>query len=302
MSVKLQQLRQFVVLAETGSFTLAAEKLNMSQPPLSVSIRKLEVELGVELFLRFPRGVSLTHSGAAALVEARRALFYADEAIRAARAAYSGVKGRFTLGFAASSALVVLPGLLKAYRLKFPEVQITLREHDNTSLIEGLVAGKIDMGIIRTPTLFPPDIAHVEIERDVLNCVISRNVPLAHKKSIRIADLANEPFVNYISSGYMPGLNATVRDVFLSAGVAPLITQEALQINTLIGLVSAGVGCAFAPSKCRFAAPPEVVFRHVDDLPPAGIVGSAICHLPSLSNKAALALKSLATEMAALTA
>ncbi|WP_168990540.1 LysR substrate-binding domain-containing protein [Aureimonas flava] len=296
MTVKLQQLRHFVTLADAGSFTLAAERLHMAQPPLSVSIRKLEEELGTELFTRYARGVALTPSGAAALMEARRALFHSAEAVRAARAASSGVKGRFKLGFASSSALVVLPKLLRAYRQQFPEVQIALRERDNTTLVEALLSGELDVGIIRSPSILPPEVSLVEIERDTLSLVVSREAPLAYKKSIVMADLANEEFVNYTASGRIPGLNAIVQNVFLSAGIAPRVVQEALQINTLIGLVAAGIGCALIPSKCRVAALPDVIFRQIDDLPAAGGVGSSFCHLADLDNKAALALKDLAIQ------
>src|SRR5262245_37732447 len=126
--MKLQQLRQFVTLAETLNFHRAAERLNMAQPPLSISIRKLEEELGAQLFVRGQQGVQLTAEGHAALDDARLSLPHAEQVQRAVRETSAGERGGLRIGFVGSATYHLLPRLLKGFRVSYPLIDVTLAE------------------------------------------------------------------------------------------------------------------------------------------------------------------------------
>src|SRR5690606_26696628 len=146
-----RHLKQFVVLAETLNFRKAAEKLHMSQPPLSVSIRKLEAELGVELFLRGKDGVKLTESGEAALADARRALFHAGQFKQAAVAASTGEGGVLRVGFVGSATHAILPDILSRFRQRYPKVQLVLREATSIRIVQELADESLGVGVVRVP-------------------------------------------------------------------------------------------------------------------------------------------------------
>ena len=126
--MELRQLRYFVMLAETGNFHRAAERLNMSQPPLTVAIRKLEEELGAALFIRSARGVALTAAGRASLEMARATLAQADRFREAAREGAAGERGRLRVGFVGSATFELLPRLIAEYRRRYPAVELVLEE------------------------------------------------------------------------------------------------------------------------------------------------------------------------------
>jgi DNA-binding transcriptional LysR family regulator len=136
--MELRQLQQFVVLAETLNFRAAAERLFMSQPPLSVSIRKLEEELGVKLFRRTTHDVQLTQEGRAALESARQTLFHAQEVARVARSTATGLSGMLRIGFVGSAKNTLLPRLLPRFRELYPNVVLKFTEESNTWIINAL--------------------------------------------------------------------------------------------------------------------------------------------------------------------
>jgi DNA-binding transcriptional LysR family regulator len=282
----LRQLRQFVMLAETLNFHRAAERLNMAQPPLSVSIKKLEQEIGAQLFDRDRRNVKLTEAGYAILDDARRSLHHAAEIGRIARVAAAGESGRIKLSFAASATYNLLPALLPVYRYRYPNVKLELREGTNTEILTLLEAQEIDVGLVRVPTSFPRSIELVTIEHDVLVVAIPSANPLARRSKLTLADLAGEPFVNHASSGRVAGLHAATKRMFEQAGVAPDITQEALQVHTIISLVESGLGVALVPSVSARHASERIVFRHLDNPPPAATIGIALAYQPKHQSSA----------------
>ena len=158
MAIDLRQLRQLIVLAETLSFRETAERLNMTQPPLSVSIRKLEESLGVRLFDRTTHSVRLTDAGRAVLADARRALFHAEEVKRVARDTVKGLAGQLRIGFVGSAKAALLPRVLPVYRKVYPNVSLNLTEGSNTAIVKGISDGDIDIGIVRSPFVFASEL------------------------------------------------------------------------------------------------------------------------------------------------
>lgn len=241
--MELRQLRQFVVLAETLNFTRAAERLHMAQPPLSASIRKLEEELGVILFDRLPSGVRLTPIGEAVQSEAHLALFHADQVRRTAREGAAGTTGLLRLGFTGSAAYEAIPRLLKAFRTEYPKVSIELYESTTTELLRRVEVQAMDVALVAYPVL-EGTAAQIELlRRGQLMVAVHADSPLAGLAEITLPQLAKEPFILH-SRTQAPHLHSIVLHAFQQAGVQPRVVQQAVHVNSILGLVEAGLGAA----------------------------------------------------------
>lgn len=244
--IKLAQIRQFVALAEEGSFHRAASLLNMAQPPLSVGIRKLEEELGAPLFVRGPRGVRLTPAGEVALSSARQTLHHIEEMRQAVRKAVVGERGRLRVGFVASATLELLPRLLIAYRAKYPQIELKLEESRTAELLEDVEQGRIDVAIVRTPVMTQANVHIERLQGDTLCLAVQKGSRWAGRQSIRLAELQDEPFVVF-SPDRVPSMYAITMLVCQREGFVPRIAEEAGQLQTILCLVESGIGVALVP-------------------------------------------------------
>lgn len=243
---ELRQLAQFVAIAEAGSFRAAAERVFVAQPALSVAMRKLEAAVGAPLFTRGRRGVVLTAAGQAFVVEARRCLQHAEQARQGARQAALGEGGTVRLGFVGSAAYRLLPRLLPGFIARYPGIRLDLVEGTTVSIVPMLRDGRLDAGLIRTPADDTDDLQVVDIERDRLVAVLPRGHALAGRQRLGLATLRDEPFVMF-SRSQVPGLRAVVLQACRAAGFNPRTTQDATQIQTVVGLVGSGLGVALVP-------------------------------------------------------
>jgi DNA-binding transcriptional LysR family regulator len=293
----LRQLRQFVAVAEAGSFRRAAEQLCMAQPPLSVAIRKLEGEIGVPLLERSSRGVRLSAAGEAALAAARRCLRDADEVAGAARAAASGEAGRLRIGFIGSVTHALMPRLIQAFGQRYPQVKLELHEATNQQLLSAVASDALDLGFVRMPTARPPGVDFQWVQRDVFVAALPAQHPLARRRRLRLQDLADQPFIGYTPSR-VGGLHAALMQLLMQAGVSPPITQEAVQVQTVIGLVESGLGLALVPSVNAPHASRRVVFRPLADLPAGHSIGIALAHRSAGESMVAVRFRELVTEQA----
>ena len=273
----LRQLRQFVTVAETLNFRRAAERLCMAQPPLSVAIRKLEEEIGVALFDRTSRGARLTAAGHAACEVARKCLRNAEELASAARAAANGESGHLRIGFVGSVTFGLMPRFVRAFGERYPKVKLELGEVTNAEAVSAVDGGTLDIAFVRVPTMRPPAVKFQHIESDVFCIALPAGHPLASRKSLRLMDLAEEPFVGYAPSR-AGGLHAAVTQLLQRAGVSPTVAQEGVQVQTLIGLVESGLGLALVPAVSAAHAPTGVAFRPIRDLPRDAVIGIALAH------------------------
>lgn len=264
--MELRKLHYFVALAEELHFGRAARRLHITQPPLSMAIHALEQELGVRLFERAPRRVTLTHAGAAFLEQARSLLSRAQEAAELARAAARGAVGRLRVGFMSGSIYTLLPPLLREFSARYPAVQLELRELPMPEQLQQLRRGEIDVGVVRPPV----DDAELDSEvvfEEPLVVALPRGHPLARHARIAVRRLANEPFVMFQRR---PGLvmHHLVLRFCLQHGFTPRVAQEVAQSHAVVGLVSAGIGVALVPDSIRGTQLRGVVYRPLAERSP----------------------------------
>lgn len=248
--MELRHLRYFVTLASELHFGRAAEKLHISQPPLSMQIRALEEELGVALLHRTRRRVSLTHAGRAFYHDAEQILQKAEQAIVTARRAGRGEIGELVVGFISVADYNLLPLVLREFSRRYPRVTLSLKESTTDLQIADLLEGRIDVGLL-LPPVSETGIASVAILSEPLVAALPEHHPLARKRgAISLADLAGSPFI--ITPRRMaPGLYDDIVSFCHSMGFSPQIAQEAIQMQTVVSLVSAEMGVALIPSSLQ---------------------------------------------------
>jgi DNA-binding transcriptional LysR family regulator len=261
--MELRLLQYFVTLAETSNFHRAAERLHLSQPPLTVAIRKLEQELGAALFDRHPRGVTLTAAGVAALEPARATLAQAEQVRHAVKQGLTGERGRLAIGFVGSATFELLPRLIEPFRRQYPAVELVLCEGNSLEIQSRIEAGSLDLGLVRLPLQRSSRIATQVVERDHLVVALPSSHPLAHKQRLDLKQLADEPFVVHSEVSI---LRATTIAACQNAGFLARIVQEAVQLQTVLSLVQSGVGVALVPRKAQRFAPDRVAFVSLAEL------------------------------------
>ena len=262
-AIELRHLRYFVTVAEELHFGRAAQRLHVSQPPLSQQIRKLEQMLGYSLFTRTSRAVSLTAPGEAFLESARRTLRNVKRDIEETRSIGRGEVGSLHIGFVGSGMLTGLPEIFRNYREAYPRVRLRLHESFTARVIEGLGNGTLDAGILRDGG--PVDGLNVTtIFSEPFVAVLPANHPRAKQKSISPAALRDEGFVYYPRSA---GARAFEKPftMFEQYGFRPHIVQEASHWLTILRLIGAGLGVSIAPECVRWIAAPDVACLSLRD-------------------------------------
>jgi DNA-binding transcriptional LysR family regulator len=229
----LRQLRYFAVLSDELHFRRAAERLHITQAPLSLAIQALERELGSQLFLRTQRRVELTETGEALRADARAILDRVERSRETIRDLAGGKTGHLRIGFTpASSLLPFFPRLISAFRNSHPHVQVVLREQSSTDQLAALRVHEIDVGIVRNPPRHQvSDVSFAKLLTDPLVVAMHRGHRLGHRARIKIADLRDEAFIFY-PRGAGVGIYEQVIALCATRGFAPDIVQEAKESST----------------------------------------------------------------------
>lgn len=263
----LRQLQQFVAVAEELNFRRAAERLRMSQPPLSQAIKRLEDELGARLFNRTRRKVELTHPGRVLLEEAHRVLSQMARALAATRGAAQGMIGRLSVGFVPSSTYEILPAILRAFRERCPAVDLNLEELATVDQTDALRQRRIDVALNRPPTFFGRGIAQETLVRERLIAALPAEHPLAGQRAVALKALREEPFV-LIPPRWGTGYHTRVLAACEEAGFTPRVAQEPKYLHAIVGLVAAGLGVALVPASLLNLTPKGCVYRELRDRSP----------------------------------
>lgn len=261
----MRSVRCFVAVADTLHFGRAAADLHLSQPALSQRIRTLERDTGITLFTRNRRGVRLTDAGAAFLDPAKALVGQADQAVEVARRVQSGAAGRLRLGFTVVASYTALPVAVQAYRAAYPDVTIDLVEVNSPAVEEALHVGDIDVGVLHPP-LSTTGLESCALASESMVLAVPDGHPLTELPAVTFADLAGHPLLappRSVGPVIFDALMACLR----GAGVEPVVSQEAMPMTTLAGLVAAGAGVGFVTAGIAAAGRPGVVFLPVAGAP-----------------------------------
>lgn len=279
-ALELRHIRYFLAVAETLNFRRAAERLHISQPPLSTQIRMLEDEIGVQLFDRSPGGTFLTPAGVVFQSHCYRILADVDTAVDDARQAAGAKIGNLRVGWTASADFIsFLPQAISLFRADHPKVSITLTEMSSFQQIDAVGEGHLDIGIARKPEKPLSDVFELnEIWRDKLVLAVGKESALAKRKSVRIEELKDETFVSYLSDSGI-GINYVLKEICRRRGFEPRIGQEASATSMVLGLVAAGIGIGLVPWMQQLEQLRGVTFVPLD-------AEDAVCSVYAISRRA----------------
>ncbi len=245
--MELRHLRYFVAVAEELHFTRAAERLGIKQPGLSSQIRQLERELGTSLFRRLTRGAELTEIGALLLDEARGILDQAERIKAGVQSRVRGETGCIHLGFAGATCFhPLVPGIIRAYRERYPGVLVSPEQSNTPVLVAGLRRGEIDVAFVRPPLSDGEGLAVEPLVEEPMVIVLPEWHPRAGDRSMPLAALAEETLILFPRT-IGPGLHDAIIASCQRAGFSAKLGQEAPQISTTAHMVAAGFGVSIVP-------------------------------------------------------
>ncbi|MBN1083987.1 LysR family transcriptional regulator [Erwinia aphidicola] len=263
--MELRYLRYFVAVAETRHFTKAAELLNISQPPLSQQIKKLEEEIGTPLLKRLTRGVELTDAGEAFYQDARQILELSANALEKAKGIARGISGQLSIGFASSTAFhPQIFRLLRRFQDSFPAITLLPREENMATLMHELQEGLLDAAFVRLPCESSKAFNLKMIASEKMALVLPQGHRLADTPRLSLAALREEPLVLFPRE-VAPSLYEVIISACLRAGFQPDSVQQSPQISSAINMVAAGFGITIIPDSLRSIQLPGVSFHQIED-------------------------------------
>ncbi|MGO4956028.1 LysR family transcriptional regulator [Luteococcus sp. Sow4_B9] len=250
---RLRQLHYFIVVAEECHFGRAAQRLHMAQPPLSQQIRRLEKEVGVELFTRSTRHVALTPAGEDYLLHARQILAAVDAADERARRVAMGMVGRLAIGCVGSATYSLLPALSRLLGRELPGVDVSFQgEMLSQEQLTALRQGRIDLALLRPP-VDDATLTAMVLRRDRLLAAVPHTHPLADREELSVSQLAGSDLIVH-QAPRLSAMHGVVLRLFSDAGTAPRIRHEVGETSTMVTLVAAGRGVAVVPEPTRALA------------------------------------------------
>jgi DNA-binding transcriptional LysR family regulator len=266
--MSFRQMMHFVAVAEELHFGRAARRLNMAQPPLSQSIRRLETDLGVELLARSRKGVELTAAGEIFLREARQALVHADLARKLAlREAQKAQEVR--VGFIGPALYRLLPPLLVAFSRENSAIDVRLYEERTSAQVKAILRGETDVGFVTEGSPEMEDCETLIVERATIVAAVPADWPLAAAASLTLAELADYPLVLPPAQNHATEPRQVLKMFGNTGGRLPNIIQESTHANTTLSLVGAGVGFSMLTSTAALASPTNVRFIAITDYIPS---------------------------------
>ena len=268
--IDLRQLRHFVMVCEELHFRRAAERLGMTQPPLTQSIQTMERELGVALFKRSRRNVALTKAGELLLPEARGVLAQSDRLLLVARRSARGEVGTLRVGFTISASFAhPFTKAVHAFQRNHPEVALELHRTGGTKWIGLLERGEVDLCVTRPlhPINLPCGFDHVVVQRDELMLLLHAGHRLARRRTLALPSVVDEPFIAHPWQ-HGTAVYTQVMGLWASCGLVPRMGQELGDATTIMGLVAAGVGISILPSSLRVVRLEDIAWRPINTASP----------------------------------
>ena len=243
--MEFRHLRYFLAVAQELHFGRAAQHLQMAQPPLSQQIKQLEQEMGVLLFERTRRRVKLTTAGRVFQTEAKQVLAHLEQAVLKTQQASRGEIGELAIAFVSSAMYSLLPATLKQFRRQYPQVSIALHELTTAEQIPHLLNHRLDIGFARPP-IHHPELISQSVLQEPLVAVVPAHHMLARCDRLSIQTLASESFILFPRSLGM-GLYDQIISFCRQGGFSPQVVQKAVQMQTILSLVSADIGVSIVP-------------------------------------------------------
>jgi DNA-binding transcriptional LysR family regulator len=268
----LRRLRYFVACAEELHFSRAAQRLGIAQPPLSQQIKSLEAEIGTKLFNRTTRGVELTKAGVSLFEDARLVIAAAERAVVKAQRIGRGEAGSIRVGFTGSIALnPIAPAAVAAFRVQYPLVEVRLDENTTRASLAALRDGRLDIALIRPAAGETEGLCCEKLLEERMLVAVPASHHFAARASIRLEELAQEPFVLY-PRGNGQALYDAVIGACQASGFSPRIVQEAPQMVSTISLVAAGIGMTLVPESMQQLHSNGVVYLPVKGTAPVASI------------------------------
>lgn len=262
--IDLRLWRQFLAVAQELHFGRAARSLHMTQPPLTQGIAQLEALLGVQLFERTRRQVRLSVAGAALLPKVQDLLARAHDLPALARAAAGGEAGRLRLAFVSTVGYTMLPGWVRGFREAFPGVMLDLIEATGDVQAEAFARGDIDAGLVlHAPGFAPPDRVQLRVSSEPLTLALPARHPLALQAAAPSLHAALACPLVIFPRRIAPSLHDAIFGLYHRSGAVPVVAQQANQMQTIVNLVSAGLGVAWVPLSVRQFQRSGVLYRNV---------------------------------------
>jgi len=258
----VRHLKSFIAVAEEENIGRAANRLHISQPPLSRQIQALERDLGAALFHRTVKGVELTEAGAVMLSDARNIVALFDRMADRAMQANRGQLGRLDIGIFGSTVLGFFPAILMRFHKENPDVKIVVHTMNRQEQLDGLRTGRIGIGFNRFVNA-EPGIAVEIVHKEPVMVALRSDHPLAQLKAIPFPRLANEPLILF-PSGERMNFGDLVLGLFQAAGIKPIIAQEVGDAVACLALIASGFGLALIAQSATIFSAQGVVYRNLD--------------------------------------
>lgn len=277
-NVSLRVMEQFVVVAEELHFHRAAQKLNMSQPPLTSAIRKLEEDINVVLIERDSRILGLTAAGKHFLDQARTVLKQAKLAVTTTQDIANGRTGFIRLGYVGSALYGRLPDVIHQFRLLHPNIHLELREATTAAQITALRNEELDIGIVIPPLMNTDDIQQQSFDFDRLCIALPKTHPLNEYSTLKLEQLVDLPFVLWpMDEGRSFYLQ--VFQLCAQVGFIPKVVQEAHNMHAVLSLVAVGVGVSIVPQSMNRFCDDKISYRKINSSAAEFELMMGFCHL-----------------------
>lgn len=269
-----RHLKYFIAVAEELNIGRAAVRLHISQPPLTRQIQQLEEELGVQLFIRTPRGVELTHAGEVFLDEARNVRSLVEQAIEKTKRAGEGKLGRLDIGIFGTGIISAIPKMLQLFRATYPDVRVVLHTMSKDEQIEALRQKRLNVAFNR---MIKPlaDISSEVILREPLFLAMHESNPLASREAVSFMEVGKHPLILY-PTGTPPNFVDKVMELCRHRGFTPEVSQIVGDAMSAIALVAGGFGITIVSESAITLQLPGIVYRPFEDAAGVGVDLSCI--------------------------